>query len=132
MLIALDEQDSRPIYEQILSQIKEQVRIGDLAPGHELPSVRELARNLGVNLHTVHRAYQMLRDQGVITLRLGRRARVAPLRRRPAGRRAVEARLGRRLRELITEAYHLGLSPADLRRLHDKALGTQEKGGARS
>ena len=94
--------------------------------------MRELARNLGVNLHTVHRAYQLLRDQSVITLRLGRRARVAPLRRRPAGRRAVEARLGRRLRELITEAYHLGLSPADLRRLLDKALRTQDKRDTRS
>ncbi len=132
MLIAVDEQDPRPIYLQIASAIKEQVHIGDLREGDELPSVRELSAAMGINLHTVHRAYQKLREEGVVRLRLGRRARIAPVRHRPADRDTVETRLGGRLRELVTEAYHLGLSPSDLRRLVDEALDANRHGGART
>jgi GntR family transcriptional regulator len=86
-----------------------QIRKGSLRPGEELPSIRELASTLGINLHTAHRAYQVLRDEGVIVLRLGRRPRVAALREVPAGRREVQQRLAGRLNELSTEAFHLGL-----------------------
>jgi GntR family transcriptional regulator len=132
VLIAVNEEDPRPIYRQIASQVKEQVRIGDLRPGDELPSVRELAASLAVNLHTVHRAYRELREQGIVTLRLGRRARVAPVRRTPPSRKAVESRLGGRLRELVAEAYHLGLSGTDFRSLVEDVLDTTELGGRQS
>jgi GntR family transcriptional regulator len=131
MLLAINEQDPRPIYTQIASEIKEQIRTGSLRPGDELPSVRELAQAMGINLHTVHHAYQKLRDQGVITLRLGRRGRVAPLRRNPVASETLEATLAPRLKELITEAYHLGLSPRDFRDLVNDLLDTGNEGGAR-
>jgi len=122
MLIGIRDSDPRPIYLQIITAVKAQIRAGTLRPGDELPSVRELADNLAVNLHTVHRAYQLLRDQGVIHLRLGQRARVAPLRQGPAAPEIVEAKLTNRLRELITEAYHLGLAPDDFRALVERLL----------
>ena len=122
MLIRLRDDDPRPIYGQIVSEIKEQIRVGTLAAGDELPSVRELADTLGINLHTVHKAYQILREQGVIHLRLGRRARVAPRRDRPLHPKAVQAQLRERLRELATDAYHLGFSREALRRLMDESL----------
>ena len=122
MLVSIDETDSRPIYSQLAAQIKEQIMSGALSPGDELPSVRGLSTSLGVNLHTVHRAYQKLRDEGVIQLRLGRRAKVAALRKTPAGREEVASRLNVRLNELITEAFHLGLSVDDFKRLVDGFL----------
>lgn len=128
MLISIDEGDTRPIYVQIMAQIKEQIRAGILQPGDELPSVRELAGSLGVNLHTVHRAYQKLRDQGVIYLRLGQGAKVAKLREVPAGQEEIESTLTRRLNELITEAFHLGLSPGEFRKLVDRLLDAQGEG----
>ena len=127
MLISIDETDPRPLYAQLVAQIKEQVVTGALSPGQELPSVRELATNLGINLHTVHRAYQKLRDEGVIQLRLGRRARVAALRKKPANRQEVELRLTGRLNELITEAFHLGLSAADFKRLVEGLLKARKE-----
>jgi GntR family transcriptional regulator len=127
MLVSIDETDSRPIYLQLVGQIKEQVMSGALSPGDELPSVRELSTNLGVNLHTVHRAYQKLRDEGVIQLRLGRRAKVAALRKTPAGREEVASRLNVRLNELITEAFHLGLSVDDFKHLVDGLLKARRK-----
>jgi GntR family transcriptional regulator len=129
VLVALNEDDPRPIYAQIVSEVKQQVRAGTLVPGDELPSVRELADAVGVNLHTVHKAYQILRDQGVIHLRLGRRARVAEVRSVPAGREEVDA-LADRLDELITEAFHLGMSKAQFRKLvADLLAATGDKEG---
>jgi GntR family transcriptional regulator len=121
-LLYVDDQDPRPIYLQLSVQVKEQIRKGALRPGEDLPSVRDLAGTLGINLHTVHRAYQTLRDDGVIVLRLGRRPRVAALREAPADRKEVQERLLGKLNDLITEAFHLGLSPRDFRTLVDEML----------
>ena len=122
MLLHVDERDPRPIYSQLAAQVKEQIRRGLIRPGDELPSVRDLASALGINLHTAHRAYQVLRGEGVIVLRLGRRPRVAALREEPAGREEIQRRLTGRLNELITEAFHLGLSARDFRSLVDEML----------
>jgi GntR family transcriptional regulator len=48
MILSIDENDNRPIYQQITGQIKEQVSRGILQPGTELPSVRDLAESLGI------------------------------------------------------------------------------------
>lgn len=122
MLLHVDEAEPRPIYLQLAQQVKTSIHKGLLRPGEELPSVRDLAGALGINLHTAHRAYQVLRDEGVILLRLGRRPRVAALRQRPAGRQEVQERLAGRLKELITEAFHLGLSERDFKLLVDELL----------
>jgi len=129
VLIYLDDRDPRPIYGQVVAQIKEQVASGALAPGEELPSVRDLADSLGINLHTVHRAYQKLRDEGVISLRLGRRAKVSEPRHERASREEIESRLTRRLGELVTDAVHLGLSPAEFRELVDRLVESKMKPG---
>jgi GntR family transcriptional regulator len=130
MLLSLDDGDPRPIYLQLAMQVKEQIRRGALRPGDEMPSVRQLASELGINLHTVHKAYRALRDEGVVLLRLGRVPRVAPLRHSPADRREIEARITGRLRELITEAFHLGLSRKGFRSLVDELLQA-DRGGWR-
>jgi GntR family transcriptional regulator len=122
VLLHVDERDPRPIYSQLAAQVKEQIRRGLIRPGDELPSVRDLASALGINLHTAHRAYQVLRGEGVIVLRLGRRPRVAALREEPAGREEIQRRLTGRLNELITEAFHLGLSARDFKSLVDEML----------
>jgi GntR family transcriptional regulator len=114
MWLSIDEKDNRPLYLQIINQIKEQVNRGDLKPGDELPSVRELADSLGINLHTVRNAYLKLRDQGIINLRLGRRARIAD-KRPSAGSAGNRAGLNQRLKEIITDAELMGFSPDDIR-----------------
>ena len=120
MLLSIDEKDGRPIYAQIVSQVRQQVGRGILKPGEELPSVRELADSLGVNMHTVRGAYLKLRDQGVIRLRLGRRAVIS------AGQlpvdAAVEADLKQRLGELITDALLAGYTPESFQKLVNKIL----------
>jgi len=126
MLISISEQDPRPIYTQIAAEIKRQIRDGLLRPGDELPSVRELAGSLGINLHTAHHAYRILREQGVIYLRLGQRAKIAPLRQKPTWAQ-VQDIIMPRLNELITEAFHMGLTPDELRAIVEELLARQDR-----
>lgn len=71
-MFPIDARDSRPIYEQIIDQIKEQVMKGILKPGDQLPSVRQLASMLTVNANTVMKAYTELERQEVIETIRGR------------------------------------------------------------
>ena len=68
-MIILDNQDRRPIYEQLKSRITELVLMEVYPPDMQLPSVRSLARELGVNPNTVQKAYQELeRDKVIYTV----------------------------------------------------------------
>jgi GntR family transcriptional regulator len=131
MLISIDEKDPRPLYLQIASQVKEQVQQGRLLPGDELPPVRELAGSLGINLHTVRSAYLRLRDQGVIDLRLGRRARISRTRAPRPTLSDAERTLGTQVRELVSDAFLLGLSSEDLHVLLDRHTGHSARGNTK-
>jgi GntR family transcriptional regulator len=126
MWLSIDEQDTRPIYLQIVYQVKEQVRSGALKTGDELPSVRELADSLSINLHTVRSAYLKLREQGIINLHLGRRATIAklpPVYDLTAGDEDLESRL----KEVITDALLKGFSPEAIRRMVERLLETKKE-----
>ncbi len=114
MLISLDDGDPRPLYLQIAAAVKREIFSGALKPGDPLPSVRELSAMLEVNLHTVHKAYRMLRDEGIVTLRLGRGARVASPLRPPASPRSARLAVRERLRDLLAEAWCLGIPPREV------------------
>ena len=65
-MIHLDYRDVRPIYAQIISNIKDQITAGILHTGDRLPSVRELASQLTINPNTIQRAYRALEAEGWI------------------------------------------------------------------
>ncbi|MBQ9006771.1 MAG: GntR family transcriptional regulator [Atopobiaceae bacterium] len=69
MLLRIDFTSQEPIYLQIRSQIVHAVASGELQAGDPLPSVRSLAGDLGVNMHTVNKAYAVLRDEGYVIMR---------------------------------------------------------------
>lgn len=71
MLVRLDSEDSRPIYVQIVDEIRRALVRGALRPEDPLPSVRELAADLVVNPRTVLQAYQELEREGVVHVRRG-------------------------------------------------------------
>lgn len=78
MLIQINQNSQIPIYMQLRNQIALLISTHSLHPGDKLPSVRSLATDLGINLHTVNKAYALLRDEGYITMAGRRRAAVAP------------------------------------------------------
>ncbi len=121
MLLTIDENDNRPIYLQIISQIREQVGNGTLKPGDELPSVRDVADSLNINMHTVRSAYLKLREQGIISMHLGRRAKIAAIQLQSDTTNA-EADIKARLKELMTDAILQGINPGELAILVNQLL----------
>ena len=72
MVITVDKLSDAPLYLQLRDAVIAGIASGELRPGDALPSVRSLAEDLGINLHTVNKAYATLRDEGYVIM-LGRR-----------------------------------------------------------
>lgn len=68
MIIEIDFNSDEAIYIQLRNQIVMGIATEQLHTGESLPSVRQLASNLGVNMHTVNKAYGILRQEGYLTL----------------------------------------------------------------
>ena len=66
MYIVVNDMVDEPLYMQIRSQIIAGIARGDLTAGDALPSVRRLASDLGINLHTVNKAYTVLKQEGFV------------------------------------------------------------------
>lgn len=107
MLIKVDMSSGAPLYEQVASSVRADIVAGRVSPGDRLPSARELAEALEINLHTVLRAYQQLRDEHLIDLRRGRGAVVS-------ASAAPLAELAQDIAALVARASALGLSSATL------------------
>jgi GntR family transcriptional regulator len=69
MQITIDLNDSVPVFAQLVNQIREAVRRGDLRPGTPLPAIRQLALDLVINPNTVAKAYRVLERDNVIETR---------------------------------------------------------------
>lgn len=121
MIFYVDPHSEIPIYVQIINQVKHAAASGIIQPGDRLPSVRRLARELVVNPNTIARAYQELERDGVITTQQGRGTFVAE----KGSILSYEERLkqlGRLVRRLLVEAYHLDVSFSDLLGLVEREM----------
>lgn len=107
MLIRVDPASSIPLFEQLAATIRSEVLRESISVGERLPAARDLATTLDINVHTVLRSYQLLRDEGLIELRRGRGAVVTDRARDYAALAAV-------LPQLVAEAKRLDLSPEAL------------------
>lgn len=65
-MMEIDTESLVPIYSQLIFQIKRAIVLGNLKEGQSMPSVRSLAGDIGVNLHTINKAYKLLVDEGVL------------------------------------------------------------------
>ena len=75
--IVISQSDRRPMYLQIMEQVKQKVAVGDWAPGDEIPSIRQLAMDLRVSVITIKRAYLELEREGVIVTQHGKGSLIA-------------------------------------------------------
>jgi len=118
--INISQTDARPMYLQILEQIRARVAAGDWPAGKELPSIRALAAALNVSVITIKRAYLDLESEGVIVTRHGKGSFVADVNGLAGELR--EAQLDEHLAEAAQIGRQLGLSEEDLaarlRRVH--------------
>jgi len=107
-ILRIDLASPRPVYEQIVSGLRALLVSGAFAPAEQLPTVRQLAVDLGVHHNTVAEAYRVLADEGWLDLRRGRGAVVLD-RREPKPTPAARHGFGRSLEELVAKAIADGV-----------------------
>jgi DNA-binding transcriptional regulator YhcF (GntR family) len=112
MLLSIEPDGPVPIYQQIRDRIVEAIAAGELPAGSGLPATRQLGVDLGVNFHTVNKAYDLLRQEGL--LRIGRKSGAVVRRDASSGPPdpGWEQDWAGRLRTLLAEATAQGLDPA--------------------
>jgi|tagenome__1003787_1003787.scaffolds.fasta_scaffold20963303_2 GntR family transcriptional regulator len=109
---SISQTDKRPMYLQIMGQIKQRIAVGDWEEGHPIPSIRQLAVDLRVSVITVKRAYLELEREGVIVTQQGKGSHVAST---PGlGARLREQELGQHLEQAARIAAQLGIRGREL------------------
>lgn len=115
MLLKVDLASTLPLHEQLAGQLRAAIAAGDAAPGEKLPPARELAESLGVNVHTLLRAFKTLRDEGLLEVRRGRGTIVT-------SSAPQQAKFVDLTKDLVTEARRSGLTDDEIRALLEAQL----------
>ena len=115
MLLRVDLASSQPLHDQLAGQLRQAIANGDPGPGDKLPAARELASSLGVNVHTLLRAFQTLRDEGLLVVRRGSGTIVTDV--APQRIKFVELARG-----FVEEARRAGLGDDKIRQLVEAQL----------
>lgn len=115
MNIRISNTGEKPIYQQILEQIKASIITGDLAPGEQLPSIRYLAKELRVSVITTKRAYDNLEQDGFIYSVQGKGSYVSD-----QNQDILKEEYLQKMEENLSEALRYGqLAGLDLREIID-------------
>lgn len=125
MLLTIDLNDRRPVYRQIADGIKALIAGGQLREGQPLPAVRQVAADLGVNLNTIAAAYRDLESEGLIIIKRGSGATVAP---RNNNTSQSKEDLRRPIRTALTELVLAGMPQREILILVTDELRTLLKG----
>jgi GntR family transcriptional regulator len=119
--IVISQSDGRPMYLQIMEQIRQRVVLGEWKPGEQIPSIRAMAIALQISVITVKRAYLELEREGVIVTQHGKGSVVAsdP----DSGSRLYDEELEEHLRQVVRIGSLLGLTEKEIvERLRSAAM----------
>jgi GntR family transcriptional regulator len=111
MLISVDANDPRPLYVQIVDDVRRALVLGNLAVDDALPSVRQLAGELRINPNTVSQAYRELEREGVVEVRRGQGTFVVKASMNGTQRRALAREVAARA---LRDAHRNGLGAEEL------------------
>jgi GntR family transcriptional regulator len=116
MFVHLNPNSGMPIYRQLFQQLRQRIVSGQLAPGEQMPSVRELSAELKINLLTVAKVYQWLEGESLVETRRGLGTFVLG---GNTTRSMTEKRklIADAVKQVVTEAQHLALGEAEVVRL---------------
>ena len=129
-VLQIDLASQVPSYEQITSGLRAMLVSGRFRVGDQLPTVRELAMDLGVHHNTVAEAYRLLAEEGWLDLRRRRGATVVE-RRRPGATPEARAQFARRLEELVAKAVTEGVPEVSIARELEAFSRKLREGGTR-
>ena len=113
-MFVLHPQSGTPIYRQIVEQVRRLAASGQLPPGSELPSVRDVAMNYAVNSNTVSKAYSLLEAEGLLERNRGKPMTVAPRSRAASDTRKRLEQIALHVDQLVLAARQLGLESSDV------------------
>ena len=106
MQIRIDNASDRPVYQQIIDQVKRDIALGRIIKNEKLPTVRQLAGQIAINPNTIAKAYRQLEQQGIIVTKAGAGAFVANLDSNLS--RSVRKKvLSDELERIAVDAYHM-------------------------
>lgn len=114
-LITVDVKDRKLIYEQLIDNIKNLIMEGLIGPEEFLPSVRALAKELGINPNTIQKAYAELERQGVIVSLAGRGSMVTSD--ISSVRDVLKQKIATEMRESVSDAKRAGITLAEYQSL---------------
>ncbi len=113
MQFRIDNASDRPVYQQIMDQIKRDIALGRLIKNERLPTVRQLAGQITINPNTIAKAYRQLEQEGIIVTKAGAGAFVANLDSNLS--RSVRKKLiSEELERIAVEAYHMQIDSQTL------------------
>lgn len=127
MFIHLNPNSGMPIYRQLFQQLRQRIVSGQLAPGDQVPSVRDVAADLKINLLTVAKVYQLLEGEGLVETRRGLGTFVTngnQTRSLSEKRKLIQ----QAVEQVVAEAQHLDLEENELLKLiHQRFEETKRK-----
>lgn len=123
MLIEIDFQSDEAIYMQLRNQIVVGIATSMIREGDPLPSVRQLAGDIGINMHTVNKAYSVLRQEGFVTIDRRRGAVVAL----DANKLQAVTEMRRQLRVVLAKGICKNVSRREVHELVDEIYNEYEK-----
>ncbi len=122
MNVKIDITSNTPFYQQLTQQLLLAIATGNLQCGDQLPSIRDLAGQTNLNLHTVHKSYKELQKKGIISIKPRSKAFVI-------NENSIEVQeanlpqIAEKLRQIIIEAYVLGLGEQQVKQLFQEGVG---------
>jgi GntR family transcriptional regulator len=126
MRLQLNFKSGKPVYLQIVDQVRAAVAAGSIRAGEPLPSIRPLAEELRVNRNTVAKAYAELESQGVIETAAGKGCFVRNSG-TPLKKKACLALLAEEVDQAVVQAHHLQVTRAEFLKLVEERLDSFEK-----
>ncbi|UUX34727.1 GntR family transcriptional regulator [Fundicoccus culcitae] len=127
MNINLSMYSKDPLYEQIIKEIKRNILNNEVVSGEQMPSIRQLAKDLEVSVITVKKAYDSLESENYITTIPGKGTYVAELDTSKIRAKKI-VKIEQELKQLVDEAKSIQLSESELINLINKAFKEEENG----
>jgi GntR family transcriptional regulator len=121
MQFRIDNTSDRPVYQQIIDQVKRDIALGRLIKDEKLPTVRQLAKQLTINPNTIAKAYRQLEQEGIIVTKPGAGAFVTNLDSNLS--RSVRKKIvSDELQQIAVEAFHMQIDRQTLLELFNSAV----------
>ena len=126
-MFSINPSSGTPIYRQIIEQVRHKMASGQLKPGDELPSVRDLAQEHALNPMTISKAYTLLEAEGLLVRQRGKPMQIAALKQPEMDEAQRLAYLLPALKNLVQSAQQLNISPERLTQALDAAWAQESE-----